>query len=117
MRYRALDASGDMTFGQSQANFLVNSPAAVAQAVQTRLGLLTGEWFLDTTEGTPYMTEVVGTGTQQIYDQAIKARILGTQGAASITSYSSSLDPITRKLTVSATVLTIYSSQTVGVTL
>lgn len=117
MRYRALDANGDMTFGQSQANFLVNSSAAVAQAIQTRLGLLTGEWWLDLSEGTPYMTEVVGTGTQQIYDQAIKARILGTQGAAAITSYSSSLDPTTRKLSVSAQVLTIYSSQPVDVTL
>ena len=106
-----------MQFGQSQANFLVNSPAAVAQAVETRLGLITGEWFLDTTAGTPYMTDIIGTGTKQIYDQAIKARILGTQGVASITAYSSAVDPKTRKLTVSATILTIYSTQPVTVTL
>ena len=29
MRYRQRDADGDMTFGAGQANFLLNSPAAI----------------------------------------------------------------------------------------
>ena len=78
MRYRKLDANGDYSFGAQQADFFVDSPEGVAQAVQTRLGLFTGEWFLDTTDGTPWRTEVLGKYTQDSYDAVIKDRILTT---------------------------------------
>lgn len=113
MRYRALSSSGDFTFGQGTRNFLVNSPDAVAQAVVTRLKLLTGEWFLDTTEGTPYATEVLGTGTRETYDEAIRDRILGTEGVLEITDYSSAYGGETRGLTISATISTIYGETTI----
>jgi hypothetical protein len=54
MRYRKLDANGDYTFGGGSNDFLVNTPETVAQAVMTRLNLLQGEWFLDTTAGMPW---------------------------------------------------------------
>ena len=107
MRYRALSPTGDFTIGQSAANFLVNSPAAVAQAVKTRLGLATGEWFLDTTDGTPYSTQILGTNTQGMYDSAIQERILGTPGVTGIVSYYSGLDS-KRVLTVEVTINTQY---------
>jgi hypothetical protein len=113
MRYRALSASGDYTFGQGTKNFLVNSPDAVAQAVITRLKLLAGEWFLDITEGTPYSTEVLGTGTRDTYDEAVRDRILGTEGVLEITGYSSTYSGETRNLTVSATISTIYGETTI----
>lgn len=106
MRYRALDAAGDMTFGASQVNFLVNSPETVAQAVLTRLRLLKGEWFLDNTAGTPWSTEILGVRTRPTYDRAIRDRISGTQGVVSILSYSSSL--VGRRLTVTAKVANVY---------
>lgn len=107
MRYRTLK-NGDMTFGSGGANFLVNNPDAVAQAVLTRLKLVEGEWFLDTTEGTPYKTQILGYGTKGHYDPAIRDRILGTEGVRSILSYSSSV--INRRLTVNATIDTIYGA-------
>lgn len=110
-RVRALSEDGDYTFGQSAANFLVNSSAEIAQRVGTRLRLLEGEWFLDTTSGTPYSTLVLGKGTRPYYDQAIKARILGTTGVTEITEYSSSL--VNRTLSVTARVSTIYGPITV----
>lgn len=113
MRYRALDANGDMVFGQGPSEFLVNSPEAVAQAVKTRLLLISGEWFLDTTEGTPYLTEILGTNTQTIYDQAIQERILATPGVLSIDNYSSSLDRAKRQLSVQCTITTAYGAATV----
>ena len=58
MRVRALSPTGDMTFGQSQNNFLVNSSAAVAQCVKTRLMLFKGEWFRDIRVGIPYFQYV-----------------------------------------------------------
>lgn len=106
MRYRALTSAGDYSFGQGNANFLINSPAAVAQAVKTRLLLMTGEWFLDNTDGTPYSTEILGTGTGPLYDQAIRERILETQGVTGIVLYSSQV--LNRKLSVAATITTIY---------
>lgn len=116
MRYRAQDANGDYQFGQGPVEFLVNSPAAVAQAVKTRLLLLTGEWFLDTSQGTPYATEVLGKGTAPTYDLVIRERILDTQGVVSIVAYSSTLDPVTRKLSIQATIDTIYSQDQISTT-
>lgn len=105
-RVRALSATGDYTFGQGVANFLVNSPAEIAQNILTRLRLLEGEWWLDVTSGTPYSTLILGKGTRPYYDQALKSRILGTTGVTAIVSYSSDLK--NRTLSVSATVSTIY---------
>lgn len=105
-RVRALSSTGDYTFGQSASNFLANDAAMVAQNIGTRLRLLQGEWFLDVTQGTAYATAILGKGTKLLYDQAIKARILGTVGVNAIISYSSAV--VDRQLEVTATVNTIY---------
>lgn len=112
-RYRALSTLGDYTFGQSAANFLVNSPTMVGQSVQTRLLLWRGEWFLDTSEGTPWLQNILGTRTKPVYDLAIQERILATPGVKSIVSYTSQLQP-GRKLLVQCTVDTIYSADAVS---
>ncbi len=113
MRYRTLSATGDYVFGQGTIEFLVDSPEAVAQAVQTRLLLMTGEWFLDSTEGTPYNTEILGEHTQGLYDQAIKERILDTPGVVAIIEYVSVVDQ-NRNLIVAATISTQYGPTTVS---
>ncbi|KVP84559.1 hypothetical protein WJ95_20585 [Burkholderia ubonensis] len=117
MRYRKQDADGDYVFGGGDADFLVNTPETVAQAVLTRLRLLRGEWFLDTTAGMPWATDVLGKYTSGTYDAAIRQCILGTQGVTEITNYSSSVEPETRKLSVTATINTIYGDTTVKTTL
>lgn len=109
MRYRKLSDSGDYVFGQGPLEFWSNVPDAVGQAVRTRLLLATGQWFLDTTDGTPYATEILGTGTQPIYDQAIQARIIDTPGVVSLDAYKSYRDQ-QRNLTVEATISTVYGS-------
>lgn len=113
MRYRQLDASGDYTLNA----FLTNSPDAVGQAIKTRLALITGEWWLNTSEGTPWRTQVLGKYTQGAYDAVLKSRILKTQGVLSIDAYDSQLDRNTRALTVTATVSTIYGKTTIETTL
>lgn len=107
MRYRKLSPDGDYLFGQV-GSFLVDTPEAVAQAIQTRLLLWTGEWFLDSQEGTPYETAILGYGTQGSRDSAIKQRILGTPGVSQILNYSSNVQD--RKLSVACTVETIYGA-------
>lgn len=112
MRYRPLSATGDYTIGQA---WLVNTPACVAQAIETRLRLWLGDWFLDTTDGTPYNTQVLGERYNKAPDAAIKNRILGTPGVTSIVSYSSQFDGNTRIFTVNAQVQTQYSVTPVSV--
>lgn len=108
MRYRQLSPCGDYMFGQGSANFLVNSPAGVAQAIQTRLLLFKGTYFLDLTQGMDWDNDVLGFNTASLYDQAIQNQVLGTQGVTSLASYSSSFDSVTRVLTVTGIASNIY---------
>lgn len=110
MRYRKLDQNSDMRFGGQQGDFYRDQPEAVAQAVLTRLRLWVGEWFIDTTEGTPYQQAVLGMHTQKTAEPAIRARILNTQGVTSIQEFSMVRDPDTRRATFSATINTEYGS-------
>lgn len=112
MRYRAMDANGDYQFGRSAGVMLTNSSAAVAQAVLTRLRLWTGEWFLDTTEGTPYFPDILGHNTAGTRDVAIKQRVLDTLGVQSIVSYASSING--RDFSVSMLLDTAYGQATIS---
>lgn len=113
MKYRKLDANGDYIFGGA-GEFFVDSPNAVRQAIQTRLLLLTKEWFLDSQEGTPYDPDIVGYGTQATRDPAVRDRILGTPGVQELLIYSSNVDPGTRKFTVTALVQTQFGPTSIN---
>jgi hypothetical protein len=121
VRYRALDQNGDWTFGQSQANFLVNSAACVAQLVQTRLLLFQGEWFLDNTAGVPYggfplnaqvvaQGVVLGSKRSVAQDLALQSVILATPGVTEISAYSSTFNNGLRDWSVAATIMTIFGA-------
>lgn len=110
MRYRKEDADGDYVFGRQELDFYKDSPEAVAQAVNTRLQLFKGEWFVDTSDGTPWSTEVLGKNRGTTYDAAIRQRILRTAGVLRLTAYSSSVNADTRNLSVNATIDTIYGT-------
>jgi hypothetical protein len=99
-----------MTFGQSGANFLVNTPACVAQCILTALELWQGSWFLDVTAGVPYTTGVLGYGTKALYDLIIQQVVLGVQNVTSIPNYSSTFSSATRQLSVTMTVDTAFGS-------
>lgn len=113
IRYRALSPTGDYTFGHAPSNFLVDSPQAVGQLVKTRLLLAQGEWFLDVTEGTPWVGQVLGERTKPLYDLAIQARVLSTPNVLSIDSYLSTLNANARSLAVVMTISTSFGKQPV----
>lgn len=115
MRYRKLSDTGDYVFGQGQANFYIDTPAAVAQAAKTRLLLLTQEWFLNVLDGTNYAQKILGVRTQGTRDQEVKQRILGTPGVQRLISYSSQV--IDRRFSVQAKIQTVYGAATVEVSL
>jgi len=106
MRVRAQDANGDYTFGRSAANFLANSPAAVAQLAQTALLLWQTEWFLDVTAGTPYLQQILAKNSKASADEAIRTRVLAVQGVNGILGYSSVI--VDRQLQVTMTLDTVY---------
>jgi hypothetical protein len=107
--YRALDPNGDYTMGKS-GKTPVSGVYAVAQAVQTRLLLLQGEWWEDTSDGLPLFQTILTMGGSekqlQATDLIIKNRILGTAGVTSIASFSRQLT--NRIYSFSCTINTIY---------
>ena len=113
MQYRREDADGDYTFGRGDDTWLTNSPEAVAQAIKTRFELWYGQWFLDTTEGTPWMQSVLGKQRPEVYNLAIRQRILETVGVSSITDFNTTVNTSTRRVTFTATVETLYGTTTV----
>lgn len=117
MRYRALDANGDYSGGRGSGNFLINSPACVAQSVLTRLKLWQGQWFLDLTAGTPWLQGILGKVSKQAADILIRARVLATNGVTGISSYSSTLNTVTRALSVTMTIDTTFGQAMLETTL
>jgi hypothetical protein len=115
MRYRKLTADGDYSFGASQLDFWRDVPEAVGQAVQTRLLLWLGEWFLNIDEGTPFMLGILGKHSKESADITLQDRVNGTQGMVGIDQFESDLDGETRGLTVSASINTIYGPTVVEV--
>ncbi|ELI8402948.1 hypothetical protein ACNVFO_002963 [Yersinia enterocolitica] len=113
MRYRREDENGDYTFGQGDNTFLIDSPEAVAQAVKTRFELWRGQWFLDLTEGTPYIQSVLGKQRSDVYILAIRERILDTQGVNSIQEFEANYNGDNRRVIFTATIDTIYGTTTV----
>lgn len=109
MRYRKLSATGDYMFGNGQADFLINSPAAVAQAIETELRLFLGEWYLNVNDGTPWLEGVLGYNSKEEADETLIAIILGVQGVQNLTNWNSTYDPTTRAYSsVSAIIDTLY---------
>lgn len=112
MLTRRLAPGHDMAFGFGLADY-ASDAEAVAQNVKTRLLLLAGEWFLDAGAGLPYLRDIViKPANIQLAQSLIKRRILETDGVASISDFAVSFDSNTRRLTVTATVKTIYEDQT-----
>jgi hypothetical protein len=112
MRYRKLTPTGDFRFGQQQADYWIDQPEAVAQAVTTRLRLQLGEWFLDTTDGTDWRGKVLGNRTVQTRDTVIRSRVLLTPGVNTLNDYSSSAEPNSRAFSAQMTLDTIFGKFT-----
>jgi len=109
MKYRALDANGDYTFGRRL--FLFNREA-VAQAIVTRMRLLYGEWWEDISDGLPLFERILGASGSDESRQAvcllISERIQGTQGILRMLRFESTFDPNTRHYAASCTIDTVF---------
>lgn len=110
MQYRTED-NGDYTFGHSR--FSKDTPETVAMAIKSRLQLWLGEWFLDDREGTPHAQKGLGKNPAQGYALAVKERILNTPGVTKITAFGLDMNTSTRKVTITATIDTLYGETSI----
>lgn len=63
--------------------------AALAQLCENRLLMLKGDYFLDKTQGIPYISKVfVKTSDKSLIDSFFKSTLLNTSGVKSIISYT-----------------------------
>lgn len=84
-----------------------NTQAEVAQTINTRLQLFTGEYFRNINEGTPWFETILDKNTSlNIRDAVIRQRILQTPGVIQIVRYDSNYDIGDRSFTVTGEVLT-----------
>lgn len=99
-----------MQFGQSRANY-ARDAEAVAILVKKRLLLIAGEWFLDTSQGVPYLTDIARKPANlALAESTIKQTILETEGVQEIITFALTFDRDIRKLYVTASVRTIYGN-------
>lgn len=108
MRYRKHDKNGDYTFGSGLNDFYIDNAEGVAQAIDTRLKLWVGEWFVDVSDGTGWSQAILGKHSKNLYELTLRQRVLETYGVVSIQEFQSELDVNARKLEVGMLIDTIY---------
>jgi hypothetical protein len=109
--YLRLDSSYDPVFEPSAE---LSDLEAVRQAVQTRILLFEGEWWENLNEGTPMFQLILGyrqfKGNQQVAALAITKRIMGTPYVSSVSNILVGFDPVKRRMTFTATVITTFGT-------
>jgi hypothetical protein len=115
LRVRKLSPSGDMTFGASQLNFLIDTPAAVGQIVQTALLLWYGEWYLDITLGMPWIEGVLGKHNQATADTTVQDYILQLTGVTNIENFQSQNNQANRLYTATMNLDTEFGETEVAI--
>lgn len=113
MRIRPVDSSGDYVVGRP---FLVNTREGVRLLIYSRLRLWQGDWFADTSDGTPYLQQVLAERYGKNPDAAVKNRIRGTTAVTQISSYASTFTGSNRQLSIEADVDTLYGIVKVATT-
>lgn len=94
-------ATNDLYFDAGSSLVLARDALAVGQHARQRLMTFEGEWFLDTTAGVPWLTQILGKGQDPALAEAVvKANLLGTDGVTEITSFSVGFAQPTRGLQI-----------------
>ena len=107
---RKLDANHDITHA------MLTGDAAIEQTVACVLKFILGEWFLDTSEGIPWIPQPNAPGVRPILgsfpanlaygETLLKAAILAVDGVTTITSFTFDFNHTTRAGTCTANVTT-----------
>jgi len=111
MKSFALDSNNDILV-QNGTFTLVEGAAETVQSVRCRLLMYMGEWFLDTTAGTPYFQEIfIKPANLANIESIFKQRILETDGVTKLNSFFMDYDGgNSRNLSVSFEAETKYGT-------
>lgn len=107
MRFRALDAQGDWTFGTGVQSYFENEDA-IAADIKTALKIFLGECFFALDAGVDWWNLIGGRDEQGIILQCRQV-IAAREGVTKINKVESVLDRQTRRLSVSFNVDTVFS--------
>ena len=95
-----LNAAGDLDLSTNDLQ-LVDGVEAVRQELQIRYRFFLGEWFLDSSEGVPYIRDVLKKTPNEAQVRAMLVEVARTTpGVASVDGIELDLDAATRTLTV-----------------
>jgi hypothetical protein len=104
-----INSDGDIEFDHTTNNLKVaTGHEEIRQIILRNLETFEGEWFLDTTLGVPWFTEILSKQvTVAKVDALIMDVIVNSDGVLSLISYDSEYDKATRTLAVTFTAQTV----------
>ena len=100
----------DGDLATSGMQFYDGTAQEVAKAIEYRLKIFLGEYFLNVSEGTPWFQSILGKNDASRGSLVIKNRILSTANVRTLTSYRFTFEQRERRLTVSADVVSDFGS-------
>lgn len=109
MRIHKNDNNNDWQFGHSQADFLVDCNAAVAQNIKTKLQEWKYNFFGNRSAGIDYKRFLGQRGQRRLLDDAIKDVILSIDEVLALTKYESLLND--RELALNFAIFSIFSQR------
>jgi len=110
MIFRALDPSGDWTFGKGKNNY-VKDQAALGLDILTKLKSWKGDCFFDDEAGVDY-NSYLDRNTKEFLDLNIKQVILRTENVLRVIGFTSAIDE-DRKYSATVTIVTVYGQTNV----
>lgn len=108
MKVRAIDDNNDWTFGRGRQDYKEDDKA-VEQNVKTRLMSFYRDCFFDLEAGIDWFNLLGSRGTEKILSLVVKQSILGTDGVVSLNNAGIEFDRISRHITLSYDIKTVYS--------
>lgn len=107
MKVRILK-DNDYTFGNNMNDYYVDSPEAVARLIEGVIEMWLGEYFLDTSLGTPYLQEILGNQSIVTAGDAFRAVVLSVPYVTGIETFNMTSDQNTRILNLTSNVNTQF---------
>ncbi|MEJ8308613.1 hypothetical protein [Agrobacterium larrymoorei] len=107
------EATNDLFLNPDGSLALAVDALAVGQHARQRLQTHSGEWFLDTTCGVPWLDQVLGRSyNPALAESLVRAEIMNTDGVTEITSCSVSFERNTRGVVINeVNVLTMFDQE------
>lgn len=97
--------SNDLEFSGGRLRFTTSAVEVAVQKARVRFDFWRGEWFLDTSQGFPYLERVLVKGVDlALVESLFRRTLLGVPEIDSVLSLTLDLDRATRELSVDWTI-------------